>query len=163
MKLEQLPGDIRLHDLHEGAHRIGGADVTALEVPHLGRTYGYRVAFGGAVVAYLSDHQMPLDGSLEAPANAIELCRDADLVIHDAQYTSAEFAHKAHWGHCTPEFALAVAARAGARRVALFHHDPLRTDEMLDAATERYQACGAAAGLEVLVAAEGLTVSLAGA
>jgi phosphoribosyl 1,2-cyclic phosphodiesterase len=163
IKLEQLPGHIRMHDLPEGTRRIGGAEVTTREVPHLGRTNGYRIAFGGATVAYLSDHQMPLDGSHQVGDGALELCDGADLVIHDAQYTPAEFVDKAHWGHCTVEYAVFVAAKAGAKRLALFHHDPLRSDDALDEVAAMARACGESHGIEVVAASEGLTISLTGA
>ena len=48
----------------------------------------------------------------------LELCDGVDLLIHDAQYTQAEFREKAHWGHCTIEYALLVAKEAGAHRLA---------------------------------------------
>ena len=98
--------------------------MTVRSVPHIGPTNGYRLERDGVSVAYISDHQQPLDGSLTVPDAVLELCDDADLVIHDAQYTAAEFESKAHWGHCTVDFAVQVAAQSGARRLALFHHDP---------------------------------------
>ena len=54
----------------------------------------------------------------------LDLCDGADLLIHDAQYTVDEFPAKADWGHCTVDYAVHVAGEAGARRLALFHHDP---------------------------------------
>ena len=62
----------------------------------------------------------------------LELADGVDLLIHDAQYTPPEFARKSHWGHCTHEYAVFVAKEAGAKRLALFHHDPARDDESLD-------------------------------
>jgi ribonuclease BN (tRNA processing enzyme) len=91
---------------------------------------------------------------------ALELCAGADLVIHDAQYTPAEFARKSTWGHCTVEYAVRVAHQAGAKRLALFHHDPLRDDEALDELARDAKELGACLDLEVMVAAEGLTVTL---
>ncbi len=95
------------------------------------------------------------------PDSVLELCDQADLVIHDAQYTPAEFETKAHWGHCTVEFALQVAAQSGARRLALFHHDPEHDDSVVDRlarqANERARQLGVA---EVVAASEGVTLSL---
>jgi ribonuclease BN (tRNA processing enzyme) len=111
-------------------------------------------------VAYLSDHQQPSDGSCDVPPAALELCDGADLVIHDAQYTPAEFARKCTWGHCTVDFAVRVAHQSGAKRVALFHHDPLRDDEALDELARETKELATVIGVEVMVASEGLTVSL---
>ncbi len=80
-------------------------------MPHVGANNGYRVEMGGASVAYLSDHQMPHDGSHTVPDDVLELCDGVDVLIHDAQYTPEEFAEKYHWGHCTVDYALFVARR----------------------------------------------------
>ena len=77
---------------------------------------------------------MPTDGSFSATAGALELCRDVDLLIHDAQYTPTEFRDKSTWGHCTIEYAVWLAAEAGVKQLALFHHDPAHTDDVLDVA-----------------------------
>ena len=113
----------------------------------------------GATVAYLSDHQMPIDGSHEVTGPVLELCAGADLVIHDAQYTVAEFPEKAHWGHCTVDFAVHVAKESGARMLALFHHDPGHEDDDVDRMLDHARGL-AGDDLEVVAASEGLTVSL---
>jgi ribonuclease BN (tRNA processing enzyme) len=92
----------------------------------------------------------------------LELCRDADVVIHDAQFDAVEFAVRSDWGHCTIEYAVEVAAQAGARRLVLFHHDPAHDDERVDELVEQARKIGAERGLdEVLAAHEGLTLSFA--
>jgi ribonuclease BN (tRNA processing enzyme) len=60
------------------------------------------------------------------------LAEGVDLLVHDAQYTDAEYATKVGWGHSTMNQALAFAKIAGVRHLALFHHDPERSDEMLE-------------------------------
>jgi ribonuclease BN (tRNA processing enzyme) len=128
-------------------------------VPHVGLTNGYRVEMGGATVAYLSDHQMPLDGSHEVQDSVLELCDGVDVLIHDAQYTVEEFPRKASWGHCTADYAVHVAKEAGARRLVLFHHDPLHDDDDVDRIVERAGALPEADGIEVIGAREGLVIS----
>jgi phosphoribosyl 1,2-cyclic phosphodiesterase len=156
--LAELPASISFRELDEGEVTAGGMRVIARRVPHVGATCGYRVEAGGASIAYLSDHQAPRGFDHVAPA-ALELCRDVDLLIHDAQYTDEEFGRKAHWGHSTVAYALRVAAEAGARRLALFHHDPTRDDDMLDRLAAEAPAMAEAAGLDaVLVASEGLSL-----
>jgi ribonuclease BN (tRNA processing enzyme) len=121
------------------------------------------VEVDGVVVAYVSDHQQPVDGGPISPA-VLELCDGADLVIHDAQYEPAEFALKSDWGHCTVEFAVRVAAEAGAKRLALFHHDPSHGDDVVDRLRREAEAFAVGTSLtEVMAAAEGLTVSLTAA
>ena len=115
------------------------------------------------MIAYISDHQQPPDGTDRIADGALEVCDGADLVIHDAQFTADDLAVKGDWGHCTVEYAVHVAATAGARRLALFHHDPARSDEGVDGLLAAARRLGEERGLtEVVAASEGLTISLGG-
>ena len=156
----QLRGEIRFHAVHDTDFEIGSAKIKVRPVPHVGPTVGYRVDWEGVSVAYVSDHQSPL-GCDTIADSVLELCDGADLLIHDAQYTDEEFAAKAHWGHCTVGYCVRVAKEAGARRLALFHHDPAHGDAFIDG-LER-EACGLAANSgvdEVFAAREGLRLTL---
>jgi phosphoribosyl 1,2-cyclic phosphodiesterase len=160
--LEALAGDIRFHDLGDDDVAIGDAKVRSRFVPHVGATLGFRVELAGRTVAYIPDHQEPIDGSRTIADNVLELCDGADLLIHDAQYTPDEFAAKAHWGHCTIDYALHIAREAGVKRLALFHHDPDHHDEVVDELLAEARASEAGRRLDEVVAAyEGLTISFA--
>ncbi len=162
--LAKLPGAIEFVECWESSFQLRCDDspieVMSRPIPHVGNTVGYRVTAHGRSVAYLSDHQMPIDGSLTMSPGARELCAGADLVIHDAQYTPIEFARKSDWGHCTIEYAVWVAAEAGAKRLALFHHDPSHHDDMLDRLAEEAAVCGREFGVDVFAAREGDTVEV---
>ncbi len=95
---KELLGDIRFHDVWDAEFELDGAKICARPVPHVGLTSGYRVEMGGAVVAYISDHQMPVDGSHDVSDAVLSLCDGADLLIHDAQYTVDEFPAKSTGG-----------------------------------------------------------------
>lgn len=158
--IEDLPGDIRFHTVRDTELVVGDAKVKVRDVPHTGLTNGYRIELAGATVVYVSDHQMPVDGSHEVTDDVLELCAGADLLIHDAQYTPEEFARKTDWGHCTVEYAVHVAAEAGVRRLALFHHDPTHDDAFIDCLVEKARLLAGRRVEEVLAAAEGLTIVL---
>jgi phosphoribosyl 1,2-cyclic phosphodiesterase len=161
VRVADLPGEVVFHEVTDCEWSIGDVRVTARSVPHIGPTNGYRVERDGVAIAYISDLQQPLDGRGQVDDAVLELCDRADLVIHDAQYTQAEFERKAHWGHCTIDFAVRAAAEAGARRLALFHHDPEHDDMTLDGLVAEAAARASATGLrEVFAAAEGSTVTL---
>jgi len=163
VRFTDLRGTYRFHDLTDCDDVVvGDAKVKARSVKHVGNTNGYRVEMAGAVVAYISDHQMPTDGSLVVPEAALELADGADLLIHDAQYTPAEFIEKSHWGHCTVDFAVAVAREAGVKTLALFHHDPDHGDDAVDRMLDLAVAArnGAGAPTDIIAAFEGLTISL---
>ena len=75
---------------------------------------------------------MPVDGSHTVSDAVLELCDGADLLIHDAQYTVDEFPAKATGATAPSDYAVHVAKEAGARRLALFHHDPTHHDDAVD-------------------------------
>ena len=155
--LDDFSGRFSFHDVADCEFSVGGFRVMSRSVPHVGPTVGYRVEHGGVSVAYISDHQQPLSEPIVIPDGVRELAEGVDLLIHDAQYTAEEFEARSTWGHCTAEFAIMVATMTGARRVALYHHDPERTDEQLD----RYASCVSdMGGTSVLVAREGQSISL---
>jgi phosphoribosyl 1,2-cyclic phosphodiesterase len=157
-----LPGEIRFEGVEEGWFEASGARVLARAVPHTGLTFGFRLELNGLVIAYIPDHQQPHDGSFDIAEGVLELVTGADLLVHDAQYTPEEFDRKRTWGHCTSEYAVAVATAGRVRKLALFHHDPAHDDTFLDDLA-RQQAAAAPGTLEVIVAAEGMRLTLGAA
>lgn len=145
IRVEELRGEWSIDSLEAGAHRIEGFEVTALDIPHSNtRTFGFRVSDGTSTIAYLSDHS-PSDlgpgphGHGEYHDAALKLATGADLLIHDAQYTMDDMATKAHFGHCTIDYAVGLAETAKAGALVLFHHDPDRSDEQIDDLVSKYQ------------------------
>jgi phosphoribosyl 1,2-cyclic phosphodiesterase len=154
-----LRGEIVFHDVLKDEFHVGSAKVMTRPVPHCGPTVGYRVQWAGVTVTYISDHQAPLD--LDSVADSVlELAEGTDVLIHDAQYTPAEFAEKAHWGHCTIDYAVKVGRDARAKRVVLFHHDPSHGDDDLDRLVAEARAGAGATGPEIMAGYEGLRLRL---
>lgn len=162
VQVQQLHGSIEFHEVGDDKLVLGGCTVLVRAVPHLGTTLGFRVEADGAALAYVSDHQAPADLDRVEPG-VLELCDGADLVIHDAQYTDEEFAARPDWGHSTVGYAVHVAAEAGARDLALFHHDPSHLDDDIDRLVDGARRRADAARLRrVLGASEGLALRLGG-
>ncbi|MBI4568556.1 MAG: MBL fold metallo-hydrolase [Planctomycetes bacterium] len=92
----------------------------------------------------------------------VELCRDVDLLICDAQYTAEEYRTKVGWGHTSIPDAVDMGVKAGARRIGLSHHEPLHDDARLDAleAWARDYARGKGFTGEVFMTREGQEVTL---
>jgi phosphoribosyl 1,2-cyclic phosphodiesterase len=140
--LRDFPARLTLHDAptHEPV-RLGSVEVSAALIVHPGPTVGYRLTTVDGTLAYLPDHEPALGarGSLDSLPwlSGGGLASGADLLIHDAQYTAAEYAERVGWGHSSLELAVTFAQRTGARRLVTFHHDPAHDDQMLDAATGR--------------------------
>jgi phosphoribosyl 1,2-cyclic phosphodiesterase len=159
--MAQFQGTFRFHELGEtDEFAIGAVKVKVRSIPHIGRTLGFRLEADDRVLAYLSDHQAPLDLRTIDP-NVLELCDGADLLLHDAQYTEDEFAALPDWGHSTPNYAVRVARESGAKRLALYHHDPAHSDDEIDRMLREARDLAADTGaLEVDAATEGSTVDL---
>jgi phosphoribosyl 1,2-cyclic phosphodiesterase len=159
--MAQFQGTFRFHELGEtDEFAIGAVKVKVRSIPHIGRTLGFRLEADDRVLAYLSDHQAPLDLRTIDP-NVLELCDGADLLLHDAQYTEDEFAALPDWGHSTPNYAVRVARESGAKRLALYHHDPAHSDDEIDRMLREARDLAADTGaLDVDAATEGSTVDL---
>jgi phosphoribosyl 1,2-cyclic phosphodiesterase len=158
----QLTGVWRVTSLEAGDHDIEGFHVLAADIPHPGgRTFGYRVTDGAASIAYLSDHS-PIaagDGPHGLGAyhpSALALAAGVDVLIHDAQHTAAEFPDVSYLGHSAGEYAVGLAEAAGARTLVLFHHDPSRTDDQVDALLAAHQD----SRVDVVAAAEEMVLDL---
>lgn len=111
---------------------VGPFTLRAAEMSHPNGVLCWRIEAGDRAVVFATDveHGDQLDPRL------LRLAEGADLLIHDAQYTEAEYAGRdgparRGWGHSTWEQAVAVGRSAGVDRLALFHHDPTRTDSQV--------------------------------
>jgi len=169
--LAQFAATMRFHDLVEGAFSIDDVKITTRYLNHPALTLGYRFEADGASLVYCCDHEpysAPL-GTGDAPIEGgdrrhADFLRGANLVIHDAQYTAAEYPTRVGWGHSSVEYAERICREAGVRKLALTHHDPLRSDQALDAivAAARKRLADEGSSLEVVAAAEGMTLDLVG-
>ena len=158
----ELLGSWTFNALDPGTSQIGGFSVLALEIPHKGgRTFGYRISDGQRTIAYLSDHCPTVvgpgpEGFGEYHEAALTLVRGCDLLFHDAQYTDEELPARAPFGHACIGYAVGLAEAAEARQLLLYHHDPARTDDQIDAIVKNY----ASADLPVSGAVQGTILDL---
>jgi ribonuclease BN (tRNA processing enzyme) len=110
--------------------------VTTAAVPHGSMwTTAFRIAADGKVVTLLSDVEYPSPD--EPLPQAIELARNADLLVHDAMHADHDYELRRGWGHSPARAGVIVAERAGAKKLALFHHSPDATDDMIDEVVRR--------------------------
>jgi phosphoribosyl 1,2-cyclic phosphodiesterase len=169
IEIRELPCHMSFREADPTEWKIGPATIRAASVTHRGPTLGYRITEGDQSIVYIPDHEpglgTPLDALEDEWISGLDLARGADLLLHDAQYTDAEYPHHLGWGHSSMTDALTFARRAGARRLAGFHHDPLHTDDELDAigtgAAERWVHLGGARG-DFELAAETAEIELPG-
>jgi CheY-like chemotaxis protein len=174
INLDSLMAELSYADLTEGVFEVGSIRVTTQYLNHPALTLGFRFEVDGVIVIYACDHEPHSLHPLDAPAGAepihhedrrhVKFLEGADLIIHDAQYTLADFPAKAGWGHTPLERAVDYAIRARADRLIFTHHDPDRDDEAIDAlcAAARERATTASFTPEVEAAAEGMVIELKG-
>jgi phosphoribosyl 1,2-cyclic phosphodiesterase len=161
--LHDLPCKLWLHDTPLDTFEVGDVRAAAALVCHPGSTVGYRLRVGDAVVAYLPDHEPALGSPRvddEEWCSGHDLARDADVLVHDAQYDIADYEDRIGWGHSAWEHTLDFARAVGARRVVPFHFDPTYSDDRLDAlfAAPSY----GSGDPEIIPAKEGLALPIGG-
>jgi len=138
--LSEALAEAVFEDVPREPWRVGSAVVEAQTVEHRGPTLGYRIEDEGRVLAYLPDHEPYLTAALDDEPRWISgwaLAAEADLLLHDSQYTEDEYPDRLGWGHSSVRHAASFSRAAGVRRLAMFHHDPMRSDRELEALYEQ--------------------------
>jgi phosphoribosyl 1,2-cyclic phosphodiesterase len=137
--LENLAAGVTVERITSGdSLTIDDFAIRCVALPHGNTTtLGFRVEADGAAAGFITDVEYPGGAPIDA---ALDLVRGVDLLIHDAMYSDEEYPGRRGWGHSSVGTAIAVAERAGARRLALFHHNPDATDDDLDAMIARARA-----------------------
>lgn len=163
--LSEAPANAVFEDVPREPWRVGSALIEAETVEHQGPTIGYRIEDEGRVLVYLPDHEPYLTAALDDEPEWISgwaLAAGADLLLHDSQYTDEEYAQRVGWGHSSVAHATAFARAAEVRQLALFHHDPMRSDRELEDLYDQV-AQGVRHDQEPpLIAHEGLEIALDG-
>jgi phosphoribosyl 1,2-cyclic phosphodiesterase/CheY-like chemotaxis protein len=166
---DQFNATVRYHDLLEGSFDIDDIKVSTHYLNHPALTLAYRLEADGASVVYCCDHE-PYSRSLASGKDELvgqdlhhaEFIDNADLLIHDAQYTAAEYPAKLGWGHSPAEYVVKLGRHARVKKIALIHHDPLRSDDAVDRILEGIKASQQASEprQEIFAAAEGQIVKI---
>lgn len=161
---EQLGATIEFRRLQPGVPlAINGLTVTAKLQLHAGDSYGYRLEHGGRSMVYSTDSEHKLEDTV-ARQGFVDFFRAADLVIFDAMYSLAEsISVKADWGHSSNVVGVELCQLAGARRLCLFHHEPIHDDAKIARVlgeTRRYAELTGEAPLEIVSAYDGMEIEL---
>jgi phosphoribosyl 1,2-cyclic phosphodiesterase len=157
----KLPSNIEIEELRDFNFAIGPVLVRAHRANHPGVTVGYRLFSPDGVVVFFPDTE-PRHGVEDR--EMIEFIRDADVLILDSQYDRAEYKKHTGWGHGCVDDSVALALKAGVKKLVLFHHDPDHDDQKLDEFVKyaRRLVVKAKGKLKVEAAREGLVIQLGG-
>ena len=150
--LENLAAGVTIKSFVAGANvSVPGFAVTTAAFPHGSMwTTSFRIEADKKIVTLLTDVEYPSPD--EPLPEAIELAKGADLLIHDAMHADRDYELRKGWGHSPARAGVVVAERAVAKRLALFHHSPDATDDMIDDVVAR---TSASTQVPVFAAAEG--------
>ncbi len=165
---EELDATIDFQGLDSETRQGTGYQVSAMAVRHPGGCLGYRFREnpGDAGIVYVSDNELGPGGRYDVPADwrerIVQWMRGANVLVHDATYTTEEYERHRGWGHSTYREAVELALDARVGTLVLFHHKPERHDDELDLRLAECRALVQERGatLEVMAAAEGMTLEI---
>ena len=159
-------------DLHGGQKAIEEVTVSAFEQKHPGRSFAFSFVKSGRKVVYATDSELDLTllnaeevardplATRRLPEDAIRFMRDADLLIADGQYNDDDY--RKGWGHARANTVVNMAIQAGAKQLAIFHHDPTQSDAEVERKVQlaRERARAAGSNIVIFAAREGLVLKV---
>ncbi len=176
LKLEELEAKFFFFELEETVKEFDDFKISTVYLNHPIFTLGYRIETADKVLVTIYDHEktdnmfnvpwLKTDGQISPEElrqkKILDLMRDADLVIHDSQFTEEEYKTKIGWGHSTYEYAIKNAVSANIKKLVFFHHDPDRHDNDLNDIASKYLKIvkDKKYSFELYIAKEGLEISL---
>ena len=130
IKFDDLKAEISYLDaLNHGALKIDSVVIDSVPLQHPQGGFGFRFREGKKTLVFITDNELTEKAwAGRHPNDFIEFCKDADILIHDAQYTPEEREKRGGWGHSDYVAALNLALESHVKRFVLFHHDPSRKD-----------------------------------
>src|SRR5262249_50687076 len=145
VSFRQLGARIEFTDLGASARTIEGVVVSHVEQTHPGRSFAYSFVKNGTKIVYATDSELDLlienrsqsDADPEKPRiipkELLKFYEGADILIADGQYTDEEYPKKIGWGHARATTVVDLAVQAQVKQIAIYHHDPMHSDEFVDA------------------------------
>jgi phosphoribosyl 1,2-cyclic phosphodiesterase len=137
-----------------------GWDVATIALNHPGGALGWRVRHADRIFAHLTDNELFASEPTTSFNEFVSFCHGADVLSHDAQWTTTELQTREGWGHSSIAQACELAIAAEVKMLVLFHHDPYRTDEGVDGLRAEAERILKPRGIEYAAASEGLRVEL---
>lgn len=172
IEMNEMASSLKFEPLFEDSYTIDGINLETIYLNHPGSTLGYKFYINTKSIIYISDNEPypnpPNDNAddlgyvEDANQKLFEFVKNADILIHDAQYTPEEYKNRVQWGHSPYDFTVNVALKAKVKQLVLYHHDPVHDDAFVDEMLYSAQKISRDAGgeLEIISAREGLQISL---
>lgn len=133
---------------------IGNCRIEAIPLNHPQGAFGYRFQEGRKKLIFITDNELSETARTGCrPEDYVQFCKDADILIHDAQFTAEEIDQHRGWGHSDWASTLNLGLQAHAKRLILFHHSPSRTDKELQSIEARCNELARKVNAEITVEA----------
>ena len=115
-----------------------GFHLEMVPMNHPGKAFGYKITIDDKIICYFTDNEIdpPYEKSIELN-ELTNQCKNADILIHDAQYTEDDMPLKHGWGHSLISQVTELGKSAEVKNLVYYHHDPERTDDLLDKELEK--------------------------
>lgn len=135
VRLNELPAKVTITEINNSSFKINEVRVKTEYICHPGPTVGYRLETDASTIAFLPDHE-PALGSSHFPdlpewSSGYNIAKDADLLLHDAQYDNKEYNNRIGWGHSSIADAIKFGELTKVKKMVLVHHDPANSDAQL--------------------------------
>ena len=170
-------------DSQSDGSQYGPMKISFSNVHHPGITFGYKIEINGKTIVYASDneckfieksikhrtdefneeeHELFEEMIHEEHQSELILFKNADILIHDAQYTPDDYDNKHGWGHSCYVDTVDIAIDANVKELYLFHHDPNHDDAAVEAILKHSNEIikGKGSSLVCHIAREGMTIDL---
>ena len=162
---DSLPADIQLksRDHAQLSWDLGNATISRCKINHPSSGSAYRIDADGVSLVYITDNELSPPYKKETDfLEWVDFARDADLLIHDAQYVTSDMPAKSGWGHSVAEEAVKLALASKVGQLALYSHDHMRTDTDIENIERQCQSVTEVAdmGLRIFAAAEGMNLQI---
>ncbi|MCU0614502.1 MAG: MBL fold metallo-hydrolase [Desulfobacterales bacterium] len=163
VRYSDLKADIIYEKSCPTCFQIGSVTIFPIPLSHPNKGSGYKFVEDGKTFIFLTDNELGYihPGGLGFK-DYLEYCKDAELLIHDAEYTPEEYKSNIEWGHTVFTDALELAFQANVKKLGLFHLNQERTDiqadEMLANCNKIIDETGSS--LECVMVGEGTTFEL---
>jgi len=169
VRADELAASINYNQIKEETLDLGGGlTVKTKFLNHPIYCLGYRINYQGKSIATVYDHEpyrnLCAGNETQGDADAAQknekirqFVKGADVVIHDAQYTSEDYPCHIGWGHCSCDHAVQTCKDADVKKLVLFHHEPARTDSQLEQIEKKYVKFTSP---EIVMAKEGMIIQV---
>ena len=142
VSLNELQSTLRFNALTRSPFKINDVTIHFTHLIHPTLAIGFRIEYKGKVLVYATDSEISSDPDIEKinERNISRLVHDADVLVADCQYTMEEYQNKSGWGHTAIEKSVEISNKYNVKNLFAFHHDPARTDDMIDVMIEKARA-----------------------